>query len=356
VRDADTSPEAEPAAGSDSEAALSEAAVLEAAVLEAARAGDSAAFDQLMAPYRHELTAHCYRMLGSPFDAEDAVQESLLSAWRALGTFEGRSSVRTWLYRITTNACIRLGSQRSRRVLSPDFGPSRTLGDDLGEPVMEPVWLVPWPDPAESYLRREGVELAFVAALQHLPATQRAVLILREVLEFSAADVAELLDTTVASVNSALQRARQTMAAHSEATPGRQRTELAELGSDGIRALVDNFVKAWESADIDSLVDLLTADVRFTMPPLPAWFDGRDAVAAFIAGGIFATPWKLRPISVNGQLGFACYQQHTPGGPFQLGAINLLSLRDGLISQVSGYVDPTVLVRLGVPEEPPERS
>jgi RNA polymerase sigma-70 factor (ECF subfamily) len=338
----------------------------EAGLLQAAQAGDSAAFDQLMAPYRHELTAHCYRMLGSPFDAEDAVQESMLSAWRALGTFQGRSSVRTWLYRISTNACIRLGSQRSRRLLSPDFGPPRKSGDDLGPPVLGPVWIEPWPDeaadaapaldPAESYLRREGVELAFVAALQHLPATQRAVLVLREVLDFSAAEVAELLDTSVASVNSALQRARQTMAARPGATPARQRSELAELGADGIRALVDDFVKAWENADIDSLVGLLTADVRFTMPPLPAWFDGRDDVAAFFAAGIFATPWKLRPVSVNGQLGFACYQQQTPDGPFQLGAVNLLSLRDGKISQVSGFVDPTVLIRLGLPEEPPEKS
>ncbi|GAA1965855.1 sigma-70 family RNA polymerase sigma factor [Catenulispora subtropica] len=330
----------DPDAGADREPSL----------LAAARAGDPAAFDQLMAPYRPELTAHCYRMLGSPFDAEDAVQESLLSAWRGLGAFEGRSSVRTWLYRITTNACIRLGSQRSRRLLSPDFGPSRTVGDDLGEPVTEPVWLEPWPDPAESYLRREGVELAFVAALQHLPATQRAVLILREVLEFSAADVAELLDTTTASVNSALQRARQTMAAQPDAAPARQRSELAELGPDGVRALVDGFVKAWEDADVDALVDLLTADVRFTMPPLPAWFDGRDDVAGFFAGGVFATPWKLRPIPVNGQLGFACYQQRTPGGPFRLGAINLLTLRDGRIAQVSAFLDPELPRRFGIPE------
>ncbi|NUP50271.1 MAG: RNA polymerase subunit sigma-70 [Catenulispora sp.] len=337
---------------------VNEPAQSDAALLAAARAGDPAAFDRLMAPYRSELTAHCYRMLGSPFDAEDAVQESLLSAWRGLGSFEGRSSVRTWLYRIATNACIRLGSQRSRRLVSPDFGPSRTVADDLGRPITGPVWVEPWPqeaavpgaDPAEAYLHREGVELAFVAALQHLPATQRAVLILREVLEFSAAETAELLDTSVAAVNSALQRARQTMAARPGAAPARQRAELAELGSDGIRALVDDFVRAWESADVDALVGLLTADVRFTMPPLPAWFDGRDAVAAFFAVGVFATPWRLRPVAVNGQLGFACYQQQDPQGPFRLGALNLLSLRAGRISQVSAFVDPDLLVRLGIPE------
>ena len=337
----------------------------ESALLAAARAGDSAAFDQLVAPYRRELTAHCYRMLGSPFDAEDAVQESLLSAWRGLAGFEGRSSVRTWLYRISTNACIRLG-QRSRRLLSPDFGPARAPGDDLGRPVTGPVWVEPWPDeaatgaadldPAESYLRREGVELAFVAALQHLPATQRAVLVLREVLDFSAAEVAELLDTTVAAVNSALQRARQTLSGATPTTPARQRAELAALGPDGIRALVEDFVRAWENADVDGLVSLLTADARFTMPPLPAWFDGRDDVAAFFATAVFATPWRLRPIAANGQLAFACYQQQTPDGPFQLGAINLLTLRDGRISQVNGFVDPAMLVRLGVPEAPPKES
>ncbi|WP_199701896.1 RNA polymerase subunit sigma-70 [Jiangella rhizosphaerae] len=185
----------------------------EAGLLAAARDGDSAAFDQLVAPYRRELTAHCYRLLGSVQDAEDAVQESLLSAWRGLGGFAGRSSLRTWLYRIATHASLRLSSKRPRRLLSPDHGPARTSVVDLGEPVPGPVWLEPLPtegdvvdrgtDPAEAYVEREGVELAFVAALQHLPATQRAVLILREVLQYSAAEAADLLDTTPAPVNSA---------------------------------------------------------------------------------------------------------------------------------------------------------
>ncbi|MFG2089941.1 MULTISPECIES: sigma-70 family RNA polymerase sigma factor [unclassified Spirillospora] len=159
----------------------------EAELLTQARAGDPAAFDRLAAPYRSELKAHCYRMLGSLHDAEDALQETMLAAWRGLGGFEGRSSLRTWLHRISTNACLRLSSKRPRRVLSPDHGPPRSGTDDLGEPVTGPVWLEPWPDvpaddpgPAGAFARREGVELAFVAALQHLPATQRAVLILRE--------------------------------------------------------------------------------------------------------------------------------------------------------------------------------
>ncbi|HSK95512.1 MAG TPA: RNA polymerase subunit sigma-70, partial [Euzebyales bacterium] len=192
----------------------------EADLLASASAGDATAFDRLMAGYRRELYAHCYRMLGSVQDAEDALQESLLNAWRGLAGFEGRSSLRAWLYRITTNTCLRQIAGRPRRLLSPDRGPPRRDTADLGQPVTGPVWLEPWPDedaagpsgdadPAEQYLQRESVELAFVAALQHLPGTQRAVLILREVLQFPAADVARMLDTTLASVNSALQRARR---------------------------------------------------------------------------------------------------------------------------------------------------
>jgi RNA polymerase sigma-70 factor (TIGR02960 family) len=186
----------------------------ESELLVAARRGDPAAFEQLVSRHRRELYAHCYRMLGSVQDAEDALQESLLGAWRGLANFEGRGSVRAWLYQITTNACLRLISRRPRRILSPDYGPPRRNTDDLGDPVTGPIWLEPWPDdepagapgavdPAARYLRRESVELAFVAALQHLPGTQRAVLILREVLEFPSADVARILDTTLPAVNRA---------------------------------------------------------------------------------------------------------------------------------------------------------
>jgi RNA polymerase sigma-70 factor (ECF subfamily) len=225
-------------------------------LLAEARSGDPAAFERLVASYRNELYAHCYRMLGSVHDAEDALQESLLGAWRGLAGFAGRSSLRAWLYRISTNACLRLIARRPRRIRSADYGPPRQGTDDLGAPVTEPIWLEPWPedvpadepDPAASYLRREGVELAFVAALQHLPGTQRAVLILREVLEFSAAEAARILDTTPASVNSALQRARKAVEERVPGTP--QQAELAALGADGQRELVDAFVTAWERADV----------------------------------------------------------------------------------------------------------
>jgi RNA polymerase sigma-70 factor (TIGR02960 family) len=328
-----------------------------------ARRGDEAAFELLVERHRGELYAHCYRMLGSVQDAEDAVQESLLGAWRGLAGFEGRSSLRAWLFRVATNACLRLGARRPRRMLSFDHGPARADVHDLGEPVGGPVWLEPWPDqprgddeadPAAAYARRESVELAFVAALQHLPATQRAVLILREVLGFSAAEVAGILDTTPASVNSAMQRARATVERRMPARS--QQAELASLGADGRHALVDAFLTAWERADVPALLDLLAEDARFTMPPLPAWFDGRRDVGRFLAERVFATPWRLRPIWANGQPAFACYQRDDQGR-FRLGAVNLLCLRDGRVAWIAGFLDPAVLRRFPVPPEisPPDR-
>ncbi|TMR07528.1 sigma-70 family RNA polymerase sigma factor [Actinomadura soli] len=330
----------------------------EAELLTRARAGDAAAFDALADRYRGELRAHCYRMLGSLQDAEDGLQESLLAAWRGLPGFQGRSSLRTWLYRVSTNACLRLASKRPPRVLTPDHGPPRSDVHDLGQPVTGPVFLEPWPDdvaadepgPEASFARRENVELAFVAALQHLPATQRAVLILREVLEFSAAEVASFLDLTPTAVNSALQRARKAV---QERVPGpSQQTELSALGADGRRELIDAFVAAWERADVDALVALLADDVRFTMPPLPAWFDGRDDVARFFAERVFETPWRLVPVQVNGQPGFACYQRG-PDGRFRTGAINVLSLRDGRITRITAFLDPALYPLFGLPEELP---
>src|SRR4051795_8110619 len=223
--------------------------------LEAARGGDEQAFGRLVSPYRGELHAHCYRMLGSVYDAEDALQEALLRSWRGLGRFEGRSSLRSWLYTIATNTCLNHIARRPKRVLPIDYGPATDPHDGPGEPLVESVWIEPYPDeaigigdgpagPEARYEQREGLELAFVAALQHLPANQRAVLILREVLGFSAAEVGEALDTTVASVNSALQRARKTV---EERVPERSQQEtLRALGDDGLRELVDRYMTAME--------------------------------------------------------------------------------------------------------------
>ena len=340
--------------------------LLESRWLAAATRGDAGAFERLAARYRRELYAHCYRMLGSVQDAEDALQESLLAAWRGVSGFAGRSSLRAWLYRITTHACLRMIARRPRRMLSPDYSPARHGTSDLGEPVSGPVWLEPWPDgepvaepsdadPAARYLRRESVELAFIAALQHLPGTQRAVLILREVLGFSAAEAARILQTTPASVNSALQRARRTIDERAPALS--QQSELDTLGVEGMRDLVDAFVAAWERGDVPALLELLAEDARFTMPPLPAWFEGRADVGRFLTERVFATEWRLVPLVANGQPGFACYSAEPDTGDFRLGALNVLSLRSGKIAEITGFLDPDVHLHLGVPaaHRPPQR-
>jgi RNA polymerase sigma-70 factor (TIGR02960 family) len=309
--------------------------------------------------YRPELAAHCYRMLGSIQDAEDALQESLLAAWKGLSGFDGRSSVRTWLYAVTTNACLRAASRRPTRVLSFDRGPSWTETADLGAWVDGPVWLEPWPDlvetderidPEAAYLRRESVELAYVAALQHLPGTQRAVLILRDVLGFSPAEAAAMLETTTASVNSAMQRARATVTERIPAPT--QRAEQEAFGPAAQRGLIDAFVSAWERSDVPALLELLTKDARFTMPPLPAWFGGREAVGRFMSERMFAAPWRLIPIAANGQPGFACYQHD--GQRFRLGAVNVLSFRDGSITWIAAFLDPELHGRFPVPRIFPE--
>ncbi|HUG22775.1 RNA polymerase subunit sigma-70 [Piscinibacter sp.] len=329
--------------------------------LSQARAGDASAFDRLVAPYRRPLHTHCYRMLGSPHDADDALQEALLAGWRGLASFEGRSALGTWLYQISTHVCLRLISQRPRRIESPDHGPSFHTTADLGQMVTGPVWLEPLSDdetpgngdahedPADALARRQSVALAFVAALQHLPATQRAVLLLRDVLEYSAAEAAGMLGTSVASVNSALQRAQKTV---KDKTPAvSQAAELQSLGEGGLDKLLGAFVNAWESRNIEELVRLFTEDARFTMPPLPAWFDGRAFVRKFIAERVFATPWRVLPLRANGQVGFACYMKPEGGDRFRLGAITLLSLRAGRIAGLHSFLDPAVHRRFGLADE-----
>jgi RNA polymerase sigma-70 factor (TIGR02960 family) len=304
-------------------------------------------FDELVAPHRDELRAHCYRMLGSVHDAEDALQDALLGAWRGFAGFEGRSSVRSWLYRIATNACLRLIRERPKRLLSADHHPARSDVHDLGEPDVEEAWLDPYPsDPAASYEQRESVELAFVAALQHLPGSQRAVLILREVLAFSAAEVAEVLDTSVASVNSALQRARKSL---DERVPPRSQQEtLRELGEPAGRELVERFIAAWERADVPALVGMLAEDARFTMPPLPAWFDGITDIRRFLTERVFATPWRLAPIGANGQLAVVAYQGQ-PDGTFRISGVNVLTVRDGRISEITSFLDPVMYAAFELP-------
>ena len=327
-------------------------------LLKAARGGDSNAFDRLIAPYQGELHAHCYRMLGGVHDAEDALQDALVGAWQGLRGFEERSSVRSWLYRIATNACLKLIRQRPRRLLSADYYPAASSAGDLGDPDTGKAWVEPYPDsawgpgpadPQASYELRESVELAFVAALQHLPGTQRAVLIMREVLAFSAAEVAAMLGTTVAAVNSALQRARRGLD-HRRPAQSQQAT-LRNLGDAGRRALVTDFVAAWERADVPALVEMLAAKARFTMPPLPAWFDGRDDIGRFLAERIFATSWRMIPARANGQLAFAGYRENTGGAGFQLAGLNLVTLRGRRIAEITSFLDPGMFEQFGLAAE-----
>ena len=318
-------------------------------LLQTARGGDGDAYRRLVEPHRSEPHAHCYRMLGSVQDAEDALQEALLRAWRGLPRFEGRSSLRSWLYTIATNTCLNLISRRPKRVLPIDYGPAADPHEGPGEPTVESVWVEPYPDeqlgledgfaaPEARYERRESVELAFVAALQHLPANQRAVLILREVLGFSAREVALSLDTTVASVNSALQRARRTVR---ERLPERsQQATLRALGDRRLTEIVDGYVEAWERGDVDEVVSRLAQDATFAMPPLRTWYRGREALRTFLAGWPLSGAWRWRHLRVqaSGQEALAFYSWDPDVEAFEAFALNVLTLRGALISDVTAFV------------------
>jgi RNA polymerase sigma-70 factor, ECF subfamily len=318
-------------------------------LLEAARGGNDDAFRRLVEPHRKELHAHCYRMLGSVHDADDALQDALLRAWRGLAKFEGRSSVRSWLYRITTNTCLDLISARPKRILPIDHGPAADPGDDLGEPLIESVWVEPYADemlgledgyssPEARYERRESVELAFIVALQHLPATQRAALILRDVLGFSAREAAETLETTVASANGALRRARKAAA---ERLPDQsQQVALRALRDDGLGKLVTRYTDAWEQGDIDAILAMLAEDATFTMPPLPTWYRGHDAIALFLTRFALRDRWRLVPARANGQLAFGCYAWDAETGSHTALSLDVLTLEGTQATEVTSFVTP----------------
>jgi RNA polymerase sigma-70 factor, ECF subfamily len=325
--------------------------------LAAARTGDEAAFEQLVGPHRGELHAHCYRMLGSVQDAEDALQDALLRAWRALPRFEGRSSVRSWLYRIATNTCIDLASRRPKRVLPIDQGPPSDAHDGPGPPLIETAWVDPYPDTALTYEQREGVELAFIAAVQHLPARQRAVLILREVLGFSAAEVAEALDTTTASVNSAMQRAR---AAVDERLPEQsQQATLEALGDPHVRRIVADYTDAWERGDVDAVAAMLAEEATITMPPMATWFRG-EGVLTFLrewafSGRAYGMEGRRRvrviPTSANGQPAFGTYSWSDERSVHLPTVLQVLTFRGERIAEITGFVTPDVFSRFGLPTE-----
>jgi RNA polymerase sigma-70 factor, ECF subfamily len=302
--------------------------------------------------YRRELTGYCYRMLGSGFEAEDAVQETMVRAWRGIDRFEGRSALRSWLYRIATNVCLDMLRGPQRRARPMDLGPSSTADGNLGAHVSEETWIQPVADakvlptdsedPAELAASRESIRLAFVAALQHLPPRQRAVLILREVLRWQAAEVAELLDTSVASVNSALQRARATLAQRDvDVTPPRVDAEQ--------EALLARYVDAFERYDIDSLVTLLHEDAVQSMPPYALWLQGRDEMGKWYLGqGIGYKGSRLLPTAANGCPAFASYRPQGSGAwePFALQVIETL---DGRISAIHNFLYPELFPAFGLP-------
>ena len=319
-------------------------------LLTAARGGDEAAFAQLVGPYRSELSAHCYRMLGSIHDAEDALQDALLRAWRGLARFEGRSSLRSWLYTIATNACLRAIERRPKRVLPIDYGPAATDPHAPDRPITESVWIEPYPGPDAGYEQRESIELAFIAALQHLPAQQRAVLILRDVLGFSGAEVAETLDTNPDAVYSALQRAHKTV---ERKLPERsQQATLRSLGDDGVRELVEGYVDAWERADVDSLAAMLAEDAAFTMPPQALWFRGRDAIQAFLRLRPLREGyrWRVIPTSANGQPAFGHYIWDEQENAFVAEGLAVLTLDGDQIAELTIFREPELFASFGLPD------
>ena len=331
-------------------------------LLRSAQAGDEDAFTHLVEPYRAQLRAHCYRMLGSLHDAEDALQETLLRAWRGLARFEGRSSFRSWLYTIATNASLRTIEQRPKRVLPIDYSPAADPHGIPAEALTEPVWLEPYPDielglasellgPDARYEQRESIELAFTAALQHLPPRQRAALILRDVLGFSARETAEALDASPVSVDSALQRAHKAI---DERVPTRSQQETVRaLGDVELRELVTRFADAWVQHDVDGLVALLADDARMTMPPQPSWYQGRDAVATFLGRFPLAPDrrFRLHPISANAHPALAAYIWREETRSFEAESILVLTLRDERIEEITAFRTPDVFPRFGLPEQ-----
>ena len=331
-----------------------------------------ATFEELVEAHRPELLAHCYRMLGSVHDAEDALQEALVRAWKGLPRFEGRASLRSWLYTIATNSCLNAIARRPKRVLPVDYGPSVDPHTPPGEPIVETVWIEPYPDeivgiedgyaaPEARYEQREGIELAFIAALQHVPANQRAVLLLREVLGFSAKEVADQLDTTVASVNSALQRAR---AAVDERVPEQtQQATLRALGDEKLRELVERYVDAWQSNDVQAFAAMLADDATFAMPPLATWYQGREGITGWAISWPLSGTWRWKTVltRANGQPALAFYAWEENEQAYMPFALNVLTFRGEQVSDVVAFIarsaeprEPEKFERY--PEEPADES
>ena len=324
-------------------------------LLELARNGDEDAFRDLVEPHHSGLHAHCYRMLGSLHDSEDAVQDALLRAWRGLSGFDGRGALGGWLYRIATNTCLDTIARRPRRVLPIDYG------CEQAERLPRPLWVEPYPDqvvgleagyaaPGARYELREAVELAFVVALQHLSPRQRAVLVLREVLGFTAKEVAQSLETTVAAVNSALQRARKAL---DERLPEQsQQATLRSLGDERVHGIVERFVAAFETGDVRAIVGMLAEDATFAMPPFPGSSRGREAIAdSWLMPGGPSPRLRYLPTRANGQLALGVYKFDAARRRFRAIALDVLTLRGSRIADVTAFRTPEVFPRFGLPLE-----
>ncbi|MFT3770493.1 MAG: sigma-70 family RNA polymerase sigma factor [Minicystis sp.] len=312
--------------------------------------------NQRLEQHRLALTGYCYRMLGSAFDADDAVQETMVRAWRSIDAFEGRAALRSWLHRIATNVCLDMLEGRSRRARPMDLGPAGSAEGPVPDVLPDATWVLPIPDgrvlsasydPAELVSSRETIRLAFVTALQKLPPRQRAVLLLREVLSWEATEVAELLDTTVASVNSALQRARATLAAEDVKTETYQPMGAAQ------QALLGRYVEAFERFDVDSLVSLLHEEATLSMPPLPLWLRGRASIRTWLLGlGSGCRGSRLVPTVANGSPAFGQYRSDGAGG-FAPWALQILEMNAGAIVGMVSFLDtPQLFPLFGLPPRP----
>lgn len=330
--------------------------------LQAAQRGDAAAFSKISEPHRRELTTHCYRMLGSLQDAEDMVQETFLRAWRRLDTYEGRASFRAWLYRIASNACLDALKRRPRRSLPAEVCSPADLSRAMPAPDLEPVWIEPYPDeflataeasPETRYETLESISLAFMVALQVLPPRQRCILILVDVLDWPSAEIAGMLEISLPAVNSLLQRARATM---KERYAGNWHAARAGMpaGSDLQRQL-ERYMRAWEMADVDLIVDMLKEDATFPMPPMPFWLRGREAIGGFIRAAILPSGaiglWKLAPVRANGFPAFAFYRLDETRQVYLPYALQLLAFDGPQLSDVTTFGFAHLFRHFGLPEE-----
>lgn len=335
--------------------------------LAAAQNADANEFGELTEPYRRELQVHCYRILGSLQEAEDMVQETMLKAWKRLETYEGRASFRAWLYKIATNTCLDyLDQRRSKRFLPMDLLSPANPRQQILPPNTEISWLEPFPDerlhdqstasPEARYTESESVSLSFLTALQALPPRQRAVLILRDVLDFSANETAEVLEITLSAANSALHRARVTLA---ERYHGREpEAALSSANDERTQWLLDHFVQAWETADVEGLVALLKEDAILAMPPSPSWYQGREEIRIFVAATVFAEEgmfggkasgrWRLLPVRANASPAFAIYQR-AGHNEYQAFGLHVLESRADELTRIVSFIDPALPAHFGLP-------